>query len=143
MGIILFALYILLLIYFLFFSESYGRTIPEEQGYRYNLVPFKEIKRFWQYRETIGYFGVITNLAGNVIGFVPFGFILPIIQRNTRTLFFIGFSGFSLSLSVECIQLIFKVGIFDVDDLILNTAGAILGYLMFVVCYRIYGKARG
>jgi len=45
---------------------------------------------------------------------------------------------------VEVIQLITKVGCFDVDDMILNTAGAALGYLLFFICdhlrRKIYGK---
>lgn len=47
-------LYVLLLIYFLFFSEGYGRIAEEERIYRYNLKPFVEIRRFWMYREQVG-----------------------------------------------------------------------------------------
>lgn len=46
LGTMLFVLYILLLIYFLFFSEEYGRVAAEERVYRYNLIPFVEIRRF-------------------------------------------------------------------------------------------------
>ena len=69
LGTMLFVLYILLLIYFLFFSEEYGRVAAEERVYRYNLIPFVEIRRFWTYREQLGVFAVVTNLFGNVIGF--------------------------------------------------------------------------
>lgn len=144
LGTMLFVLYILLLIYFLFFSEEYGRVAAEESIYRYNLIPFVEIRRFWIYREQLGVFAVITNLLGNVIGFIPYGFILPVIARKCRSGFFIILSGFGLSLLVETIQLITKVGCFDVDDLILNTLGAALGYLAFAVCNYLrrnhYGK---
>ena len=61
---ILFILYICLLFYLLFFSETYGRTM--DSGYRYNLEPFKEIKRFWSNRDSLGWNSVITNLAGNI-----------------------------------------------------------------------------
>nr|WP_294660435.1 VanZ family protein [uncultured Blautia sp.] len=144
LGAMLFVIYILLLIYFLFFSEEYGRVAAEERIYRYNLIPFVEIRRFWIYREQLGVFAVITNLLGNVIGFIPYGFILPVIARKCRSGFFIILSGFGLSLLVETIQLITKVGCFDVDDLILNTLGAALGYLAFAVCNYLrrnhYGK---
>ena len=53
-------------------------------------------------------------------------------------------AGFGLSVTVEVIQLITKVGCFDVDDMILNTAGAALGYLPFFICdhlrRKVYGK---
>ena len=77
---------------------------------------------------------VIKSLAGNVIGFLPFGFFLPILSRRLRNGAVVTALGFGLSLLVESIQLVFKVGCFDVDDLILNTLGVLLGYLSFWIC---------
>lgn len=142
-GILLFALYILLLVYFLFFSEAYGRTVKPEQAYRYNLIPFVEIRRFWTHREQLGNVAFLANLFGNVLGFVPFGFILPVISGRMRKGFLIGLSGLALSMSVEIIQLISKVGSFDVDDMILNTLGAVLGYVLFVICNHIRRNCHG
>lgn len=137
-------IYVLLLMYLLFFSEGYGRVAEAEREYRYNLVPFVEIRRFWIYREQLGVFALFTNLIGNVLGFIPYGFILPVIHNGLRSGFLIILSGFGLSLCVETIQLVTKVGCFDVDDLILNTLGAALGYLAFAVCdylrRKYYGK---
>ena len=144
LGTVLFILYVLALIYFLFFSEEYGRIAMEERDYRYNLIPFVEIRRFWVYRKQLGFLAVFTNLFGNVAGFLPFGFMLPVITGKMRSGFLITLAGFGLSLTVEVIQLITKVGCFDVDDLILNTAVAALGYLLFFICdhlrRKIYGK---
>ena len=96
------------------------------------------------YRKQLGLMAVVTNLFGNVIGFLPFGFILPVILDKMRSGWLIVLAGFGLSVTVEVIQLITKVGCFDVDDMILNTAGAALGYLLFVICdhlrRKIYGK---
>ena len=132
---VLFVLYLFLLIYLLFFAERFGIQSFEEREYHYNLVFLQEIKRFWTYREQLGVWPVVLNLLGNVVGFIPFGFILPIIHRDTRNFFFITFSGFALSLCVETIQLVTKLGCFDVDDLIMNTLGAALGYIFFAVIY--------
>ena len=144
LSVLLFILYVLLLVYFLFFSEEYGRVTAEERVYRYNLVPFVEIRRFWIYRKQLGIAAVFTNLVGNVAGFLPFGFILPVITEKMRSGLLITLAGFGLSLTVEVIQLITRVGCFDVDDMILNTAGAALGYLLFFICdhlrRKIYGK---
>ena len=137
LSVLLFILYVLLLVYFLFFSEEYGRVAMEEREYRYNLIPFVEIRRFWIYREQLGTFAVFSNIFGNVIGFLPFGFILPVIFRRMNSGFLICVSGFILSLTVEVIQLVTKVGCFDVDDMILNTLGATLGYVLFFVCNHI------
>ena len=70
------------------------------------------------------------NLAGNVVAFMPFGFFLPILWQKSGKLLYVTFWSFSFSLVVETIQLVYKVGTFDVDDLFLNTLGGIFGYMM-------------
>lgn len=131
MGWVLFLSYLALLSYLMFFSEDFGRTNPN-RGYAYNLAPFKEIMRFITYYETLGMRAVVVNLAGNVIAFMPFGFFMPVVSRRSRGPVRIIFLGFGFSLMLETIQLVFKVGSFDVDDLILNTLGAAIGFF----CYR-------
>ena len=130
-GKILFVLYIIFIIYFLIFSDWYGRTGTMEE-YHYNLVLFREIKRFWNYREEVGLFAMFTNLFGNVIIFIPFGFFMPMASKY-RSIFSAVFYSFGLSLCVETFQLITKVGSFDVDDLLLNTVGGLVGYIIFVM----------
>lgn len=142
-GILLFILYVLVLVYFLFFSEEYGRIAQSEHIYRYNLTPFVEIQRFWKYREQLGVFALATNIFGNVLGFIPFGLILPVISEKMQNGFLIILSGFALSLCVEVIQLVTRVGCFDVDDLILNTIGAAAGYLAFAICNYLRRKYYG
>mgnify|MGYP003374599921 CR=1 FL=1 len=129
LGKVLFVLYIGFLIYFLIFSDWYGRT-GEMQEYHYNLVLFKEIKRFWQYRHQLGFFAMFTNLFGNVIIFIPFGFFLPMASKYRSW-------SFGLSLCVETFQLLTKVGSFDVDDILLNTIGGVTGHITFVICVAI------
>ena len=125
----LFIIYLIVLCYFLFFSEAYGRN--EGAGaYRYNLVLFREIKRFYQYRDIIGSKSVLINLFGNVAAFVPYGFFLPLLWPRMRRLFWILCSSLCFSLLVESIQLLYQVGTFDVDDLFLNTLGGVFGYIL-------------
>lgn len=141
-GVVLFVIYILVLIYFLFFAEEYGRVSYTTRDYQYNLVPFLEIRRFWIYRNQVGTFAMLSNIFGNVVGFIPFGLIPPIISRNSRSFFFITFSGLTLSLFVEVTQLISRAGCFDVDDLILNTLGTAIGYILFAIAHKIYRTGR-
>ena len=136
LGWILFAIYIILLAYALFLSEAYGRKDFATRDYRYNLIPFREIKRFWIYREKLGMISFL-NLAGNVIGFIPFGFIMPILGKKRLKAVIVITSGFLCSLWVECMQLILKVGSFDVDDILLNTLGVVAGYIIFFVSNKI------
>lgn len=124
-------LYLAGLCYFLFFAENYGR-VADQGTYRYNLVPLKEIERFWKYRKELGIHSVY-NLVGNVLGFVPAGFFISILWKNRRGFGFTVCVTFQMSLLVEILQLVFRVGSFDVDDLLLNTLGGILGYLLLTL----------
>ena len=132
LGKLLFFLYVLFLIYFLLFSDWYGRS-GELRDFRYNLELFKEIKRFWTYREQLGFFATFTNLIGNILIFVPFGFFLPMASKY-RSFFSILFYSFGVSLCVEIFQFFAKVGSFDVDDLFLNTVGGVAGFILFMIC---------
>lgn len=138
LGKILFVLYIAFIFYFLLLSDWYGRS-GGMQEHHYNLVLFKEIKRFWIYRRELGMAAVVNNLLGNVLIFMPFGFFMPMASKY-RNFFVTAFYGFGMSLCVETFQLITKVGSFDVDDLLLNTLGGILGYILFVICNAIRRK---
>ena len=132
LGKILFVLYIIFVFYFLLISEIYGRT-GEMQEYHYNLVLFREIKRFWNYRRQLGIFATATNLLGNVLIFLPFGFFMAMASKYRSFLSTLVYS-FALSLTVEISQLFMKVGCFDVDDLLLNTIGGMIGFLAFSIC---------
>ena len=132
-GTIIFLLYLGVLAYFLFFSEAYGRG-DKGDAIRYNLTPFFEIWRFSHYRELVGSHSFLVNVYGNILAFVPFGFFLPVLFRNIDKGIRPVICGFLFSLMVETIQLVSRVGIFDVDDLILNTAGVLAGFLVFRFC---------
>lgn len=126
---VLFAAYLILLFYFLFFSESLHRTEIKD-GYRYNLTLFREIRRFVEYRKALGAKAVFLNLMGNVLAFVPFGFCWPLLHKNRPNWLATTVTVLSFSFLVETVQLVFKLGSFDVDDILLNTVGGILGYLL-------------
>ena len=132
LGKIRFVLYIIFVFYFLLISEIYGRT-GEMQEYHYNLILFKEIKRFWNYRNQLGIFATATNLLGNVLIFLPFGFFMAMASKYRSFLSTVIYS-FALSLTIELSQLFMKVGCFDVDDLLLNTIGGMIGFLAFSIC---------
>lgn len=134
LAVLFFVIYILLLSYLLFFSETYGRTM--EGGYRYNLELFKEIRRFWDNRESLGWQNVIVNLVGNVVAFAPFGFFLPMLCRAGKNVIGCVVLSALFSLLVETVQLFTRVGAFDVDDILLNAIGGFMGFL----CYYAFWK---
>lgn len=134
-----FVLYILLLIYFMFFSEEWGRSLFGGD-YSYNLVPFREIRRYLHYWQRIGGWRVIWNLAGNVIGFIPFGALVQIVRKKQVGFWKTMLLSLELSLLIEVSQLVLQAGSCDVDDLLLNTLGGCIGYGIYRLCRWIKEK---
>lgn len=103
-----------------------------------------EFRFMWSYREMltghpewkedVGY-----NLK-NIVFFIPFGFLFPKVQRldvsfKNRTWLIVLCCGFLLSLLVEVSQYIFCLGLCELDDLICNGLGALLGYWLLVLLH--------
>ena len=125
-----FIVYIIGIAYYTIFAESLGRSPAESGELRYNLVFGNEIRRFWIHREQLGARAFLLNVVGNVLAFMPCGFLLPAISRRCRRIYYAVPVGFLISFLIECTQLIFRVGSFDVDDLMLNTLGVLLGFIL-------------
>lgn len=134
----IFITYITLLIYFLFFSDTFGRQVAYDE-YRYNLMPFAEIKRFYTKVRDTNYLMFFINIIGNVVLFVPFGFLFSLIyskgglKHQKKILWVTLLVSILLCLLIELLQLVTKVGVFDVDDIIMNTTGTLIGYIVFRV----------
>ena len=122
-----------------YFQHEYKHYSWREGWKHANKVPFSTINLFYNSRHMDSEYRQ-NNLLGNLLGFMPFGILLPLLLPWFRHFFKILFAGFLLSLGYECTQLFFGLGIFDVDDLILNTAGASLGGITFLVGRRIWKR---
>lgn len=70
-------------------------------------------------------------LAGNLLLLLPWGLLAPVVLPCLRQLWRIALSGFLISVSAELIQLIFRLGVFESDDILLNTLGTVPGYFLF------------
>ena len=115
---LLFIVYILLLFELLTGTEN-------NSGSGMNLVPFSEILRY-----QVGSKMFIYNVLGNILLFVPFGYFVTR-YINGKSLYQIFVISFITSLTVEILQV--KLGrSFDVDDILLNVVGGILGYFLYV-----------
>ena len=129
-----FLAYLLFLGYLLFYSAGFDRV--EHEDYRYNLVLFQEIGRYYYYGIRSGNWNLfILNVLGNIVVFMPIGMFLPSLFSRCKNIFFTTILSLELSLCVELVQLITKVGSFDVDDLLLNTLGGVCGFIVYSI-YR-------
>jgi len=77
----------------------------------------------------------------NILMTIPFGFLLPAIWSELRSLKKIILAGFFLSLTIETMQL-FTFRFSTTGDLITNTLGAVIGYLIFVVLFRLFRRTK-
>ena len=93
-----------------------------------NLIPFRSILPYVLGER--GLLSAILNLGGNIGLLIPIGFMVPFLRSKISwpEMFFLSFiSGFSIELT----QAVFRLGIFDVDDLLLNGLGVLVGYALF------------
>ena len=133
-------IYLAVLSYGLFFAESLGRSV--EHG-SYNIIPFHEIRRYIHYADALGWETVAVNLLGNVAAFLPFGFLITSFFPENDKAHPVSVAGLSLlfSVTIELLQHFTSVGAADIDDVILNTAGGFLGYLLYIAWrFAAYGS---
>lgn len=93
-----------------------------------NLIPFKTILFYLR-----GHNGVLIasiNIFGNIIALVPLGFLVPFVFQKTTWIKIILLASIA-GLTIELTQLILHIGIFDIDDVILNAIGVLIGFWIF------------
>lgn len=103
------------------------------------LEPFREIDAMMHQPNHFFWF---MQIFLNIILFVPFGFLLPIISERFKSLWLTTVTGFVLSAEIETMQYITGRGLTEVDDVINNTAGALVGYILYVTVMWIYKRTQ-
>lgn len=124
---LIFIIYILCLFHVVTFQDiNYGES---------NFVPFREIFRY-----SFGSPKFVKNILGNILLFIPYGFISSYLLKNKK------FSVISIltiivSLTIETVQ--YYIGrVFDIDDIILNLIGGICGFLIYIGIDAIRNKIK-
>lgn len=102
-----------------------------------NLTLFKSIRMYIRYYGRINGFD---NLFGNVLAFMPLGIMIPVSFPEVNRWWMILLHSFWLSLCIELFQLVSHFGAFDVDDILLNTLGSLLGFVGFLLIRFVYRK---
>lgn len=117
-----------------------GLTYKQMLQQNMNLVPLLTIKNYWYVvchgSDPALIRHCIINLAGNVLLFIPLGYWLVRIWPKFRNFFLFLATCAGLILLVETLQLFTLLGSFDIDDVILNLAGMILGYLYCLLRHK-------
>jgi glycopeptide antibiotics resistance protein len=115
------------------FQSEYARYSISEGKKLANFVPFKTIRMMQN--ESLPAEYRVDNLGGNIVGFIPLGFLLPLLFPLCRRWWRTFAAIFLISLGFETVQLLTGLGIFDVDDLILNVMGGLIGFIFFLLFF--------
>ena len=106
-----------------------------------NLIPIIGLFKYDLY-------SLVRQVVGNIVLFIPLGFLLPIVSGKCKGVGTIIKYSFIASLFIEALQLIISIfvvkapiRVFDINDLILNTLGAVVGYILYsnikmIVCNK-------
>lgn len=96
-----------------------------------------ELQLFWSYKEVICQhsFRYWKEIILNILLFAPLGIYVPLIFRSFRNILRVVAISFCSSLFIELTQLLFRIGLFEFDDIFNNVLGAIIGFGIFY-CYK-------
>ena len=128
-----FALYILVVLYLTIFRFNF--YYDERQ---LNLVPLADLIHL---PHRVGTREFLRLFLGNIGWFVPFGFLWPMLLKKKSFLITLA-SGFLFSFFIETMQFVFYKGVAELDDLILNTLGTAIGYVLYRQLRKIFSKTR-
>lgn len=127
-------LYVAFLLYNTF--EPFA-ILLERQDQRANFVPLQGILKMIEnasiFDDEVTQRIVFINLAGNVLIFAPFGLAIPLLEKRLNKIWVVVLLGLAFSLVIELAQTFLIVRVFDVDDLILNASGTLIGFLVYAL----------
>ena len=114
-------------------ADSWEKGVILEGLDTANFTLFKTIRMYIKYSYKLNSF---ENLIGNIVVFVPYGFLFPCVLQKGSNVFVMLLNAFLFVTGIEIFQLFSAFGAFDVDDILLNCVGAVIGYLLYLILRR-------
>ena len=94
-----------------------------------NLMPLATINRYLSVLDRPSGLGLfLYNVVGNMIILIPFGYLMPLAAKSKKTLIWVAVTGLLLIIAIELLQYVSMSGTLDVDDVLLNFAGVLIGF---------------
>ena len=132
----IFSFYIILLLMLTVFRDTY---FPWQLTFNFhrslsdiNLVFMKETLKLTHGQSLLDFF---YNSLGNVLWFIPFGFLFStVIQKKSMVGTIL--AGGCLSVIIESLQFVLETGVSDIDDVFFNVCGTIIGFILYRIIYR-------
>lgn len=128
--------------YFYVSAESNGFFDLVTWQQNSNLIPFRNTYEYIMGADKFNMDIIINNTLGNILIFIPLGIFLPILFKKYKTLTQVFVSSMIISFTIEALQFSLQIGQFDIDDVILNTVGSAVGYLIIKLLMRVAKLSR-
>lgn len=118
-------------------QQSIFRQAKErlQSGIGINFAPFHTIRAFIKYSP--GWRGIMINIVGNIVMFLPWGLGLPLLWKKYQSFLHLAFMSLALPVCIEFVQLFIGRSV-DIDDVILNFVGGMLGGLIYLVLSKLF-----
>ena len=100
-------------------------------------MPFQNIIQYISESDHYNPMIIVHNLLGNAVLLLPLGLLLPFLSKRFKNFTNLVTLAFVASLSVEIVQFVLQIGMADIDDVILNTFGAMIGYSIYLLIRRL------
>lgn len=125
-----FLLYVSLIGYIVFFAKR--RQVLDWNSEMVELIPFKNtVESYHVLKDHLNYpWFFATNFFGNIFLFIPLAYFLNELFKSSKSTVTIVI-GSLVSLLIELFQYTLKIGVFDIDDILLNTIGIIVGEILY------------
>ena len=147
-----FLVYILILIKLIVFKypleylmdivRSWEKGVVLEGLATANFIVGKSIRMYIKYFNKFPFWNGFANLVGNILVFIPFGFLLPKAYPSCGRWWRVGYCEVGFVMCIELFQLFSAFGAFDVDDILLNVSGSIMGYGIFAMIRKVKIRIR-
>lgn len=129
----LFIVYLSTLAYLIIFKYPSGMMFNISDA---NFIPLKTILIYLNGEPTWNI--AFRNIFGNIVLFMPLGVFISLLYKfKLKGVIIVALF---VSLIIESTQALFNIGIFDIDDILLNILGTLSGYLIFISIKNIYDK---
>ena len=139
----IFLVYIIILIRLIIFKYPLHQLLEITRGWEKgvvleglttaNFTLGKSIRMYIRYFNRFPFWNGFANLIGNVLVFIPYGILLPLSYSMCRKWWRVFYCAIGLVIGIELFQLFSAFGVFDVDDILLNVSGAMLGYGIYAL----------
>lgn len=126
-----------------FFGSNDAENYLELLKLNSNIIPFKNTIDYLNGSIHANTDVIINNTLGNILVFLPLGFFLPLLFKRYSKFIKAAAAAAFLSFAIEAIQITMQLGQFDIDDVILNTLGAVIGFLAFKLLKGIIALPKG